>query len=124
MTWTILVAEDEEVSRQCLCQLLRDEGYRVHEAPDGSTAIRLVNDVDIDLVLTDLKMPGHDGLAVLKRVREVAPETPVILMTAYASAEGAAEATRLGAQDYMIKPLLVDAVLCKIRNVLDNRNLP
>ncbi len=124
MSETILVAEDEEVSRQCLCQLLRDEGYKVHEASDGSTAIKLVNDVDIDLVLTDLKMPGYDGLTVLKHVREVAPETPVILMTAYASAEGAAQAIRLGAQDYMIKPLILDAVLCKIRHLLNNRNLP
>lgn len=124
MTETILVAEDEEVSRQCLGEVLREEGYTVHEAPDGTAAIKLVNEVDIDLVLTDLKMPGHDGLAVLKRVREVAPETPVILMTAYGSLLGSAEARCLGAPGYMVKPLIIDDVLRKIRHALDNRNLP
>ncbi len=118
---TILVAEDEEVSRQCLGEVLREEGYKVHEAPDGTAAIKLVNEVDIDLVLTDIKMPGHDGLAVLKHVKEVSPETPVILMTAYGSVLSSAEARCLGAHGYMVKPLIIDDVLSRVRHALDNR---
>ncbi len=123
VTETILVAEDEEVSRRGLGEVLREEGYKVHEAPDGTAAIKLVNEFDIDLVLTDLKMPGHDGLAVLKRVREVSPETPVIVMSIYGSVLTSAEASRLGAHSYIAKPLIIDELLCKIRHALDNRNL-
>ncbi len=122
MTETILVVEDEEISRHSLGELLRDEGYRVYEAPDGTAAIQLFEQLNVDLVLTDLRMPGHDGLAVLKHVREVSPETPVILMTVQSSITGATEAIRLGAQDYMIKPLVIDDVLLKIRRAIDNRN--
>src|SRR3989338_1648355 len=97
MTGTILVAEDQEVARQSLCELLREEGYQVHEAVDGTTAVRLVNELDLDLVLTDLMMPGADGLAVLKHVREVSPQTLVIIMTAHASVDTAIDrkSTRL-----------------------------
>lgn len=124
MAETILVCEDDDISRRCLCELLRDEGYEVREAPDGTVAIQLVDETDIDLVLTDLKMPGHDGLAVLKHVRKVSPKTPVILMTVKALADGAAEAMRLGAREYMLKPLMIDDVLGKIRHAIDKRNLP
>jgi len=123
MTGTILVAEDQEVARQSLCELLREEGYQVHEAVDGTTAMRLVNELDLDLVLTDLMMPGADGLAVLKHVREVSPQTLVIIMTAHASVDTAIEAMRLGAQDYILKPLIFEDVLRKVRHLVNHRSL-
>ncbi|MBI3062802.1 MAG: sigma-54-dependent Fis family transcriptional regulator, partial [Deltaproteobacteria bacterium] len=123
MTGTILVAEDQEVARQSLCELLREEGYQVHEAVDGTTAVRLVNELDLDLVLTDLMMPGADGLAVLKHVREVSPQTLVIIMTAHASVDTAIEAMRLGAQDYILKPLIFEDVLRKVRHLVNHRSL-
>jgi len=123
MTGTILVAEDQEVARQSLCELLREEGYQVHEAVDGTTAVRLVNELDLDLVLTDLMMPGADGLAVLKHVREISPQTLVIIMTAHASVDTAIEAMRLGAQDYILKPLIFEDVLRKVRHLVNHRSL-
>jgi two-component system response regulator PilR (NtrC family) len=123
MAGTILVAEDQLSARESLCEVLRDNGYDVYEAPDGATAIKLVNEINADLVLTDLRLPGHNGLAVLQHVREVSPKTLVILMTAHASVESAVEAIRLGAQDYIIKPLIIDDVLRKIRHVMEHRNL-
>ncbi len=123
MAGTILVAEDQEVARQSLCELLREEGYQVHEAVDGTSAVRLVNELDLDLVLTDLMMPGADGLAVLKHVREVSPQTLVIIMTAHASVDTAIEAMRLGAQDYILKPLIFEDVLRKVRHLVNHRSL-
>ena len=123
MTGTILVAEDQEVARQSLCELLREEGYQVHEAVDGTTAVRLVNELDLDLVLTDLMMPGADGLAVLKHAREVSPQTLVVIMTAHASVDTAIEAMRLGAQDYILKPLIFEDVLRKVHHLVNHRSL-
>lgn len=120
---TILVADDEALARESVTGILQDEGYRVHEAADGETALKILEDVDIDLVLCDLKMPGYDGLTVLKRVRELYPQTMVMLMTAYASVDTVVEALRLGAQDYLLKPLLLDDVLNKVRHLIEHKRL-
>jgi len=123
MTGNILVAEDQDAARMSLCELLREEGYQAYEAADGKAAIRLIDELDLDLVLTDLRIPGPDGLAVLKHVREVSPQTLGILMTAYASVDTAVEARHLGAQDYIIKPLIFEDVLRKVRRLMDHRSL-
>jgi len=123
MTGNILVAEDQDAARMSLCELLREEGYRAYEAADGKEAIRLIDELDLDLVLTDLRIPGPDGLAVLKHVREVSPQTLGILMTAYASVDTAVEALHVGAQDYIIKPLIFEDVLRKVRRLMDQRSL-
>jgi two-component system response regulator PilR (NtrC family) len=103
--------------------LLRGEGYEVHEAADGTAGIALVDQLDLDLVLTDLMMPGADGMAVLRHTREISPQTLVILMTAHASVETAVEAIRLGAQDYLLKPLIFEEVLRKIEHLMTHRQL-
>src|SRR5688572_13508626 len=97
---TILVADDEALARQSLVELLQEEGYQVYAAADGTAALQMLDEVEVDLVLTDLRMPGVDGVAVLKRVRETCPQTMVMLMTAHASVETVVEALRVGAQDY------------------------
>ena len=99
MGGTFLVVEDQESARESLAELLRGEGYEVHEAADGKAAIALVDQLDLDVVLTDLTMPGADGIAVLRHIRDVSPQTLVIIMTAHASVESAVQAIRLGAQD-------------------------
>ncbi|MFQ5683082.1 MAG: sigma-54-dependent transcriptional regulator [Candidatus Binatia bacterium] len=123
VTGNILVAEDQGTARESLAELLREEGYQVYEAIDGLAALRMVDEVDLDLVLTDIMMPEHDGIAVLKHVREMSPQTLVILMTAYASVETAVEAMHLGAQDYILKPLIFEDVLRRIRHLLDHKRL-
>lgn len=119
----ILVAEDQDSARESLVDLFRGEGYDVHEAADGNAAIALIDQLDFDLVLTDLMMPGADGLSVMRRVREVSPQTLVITMTAHATIETAIEAIRLGAQDYLLKPLLFAEVLRKLRHLMTYRKL-
>src|SRR5262249_20566374 len=120
---TILVVEDQESARESLVELLIGEGYEVHSAPDGKTAMALVDQVDLDLVLTDLAMPGADGVAVLRHVREVSPQTLTILMTAHATVETAVEAIHLGAQDYLLKPLIFEDVLRKVQHLMNHRKL-
>jgi DNA-binding NtrC family response regulator len=123
MTGNILIAEDQDAARASLCELLREEGYQVHEAADGAAAIGLIDQLDLDLVLTDLRIPGPDGLEVLKHMREVSPQTLGILMTAYASLDTAVEALHLGAQDYIIKPLIFEDVLRRVRHLMDHKSL-
>jgi DNA-binding NtrC family response regulator len=123
LSGTVLVAEDQETARKNICRFLQQEGYRVEEAADGEAAIEAISSMDFDLVLTDLMMPGADGLAVLRHTREVAPNTLVIVTTAYASVESAVEALRLGAQDYILKPIIFEDLSSKVRHLMEYRNL-
>ncbi|HEX5606612.1 MAG TPA: response regulator, partial [Candidatus Binatia bacterium] len=120
---SILVAEDQESARESLVELFKDEGYDVYEAPDGNAAISMIDKLDLDLVLTDLMMPGADGIAVMKHVRDVSPQTLVMIMSAHATVETAIQAIRLGAQDYLLKPLIFDEVLRKTRQLMEHREL-
>ena len=119
----ILVVERQDSARESLAELLRGEGYEVYAAVDGSAAIPLVDQVDLDLALTDLRMGGSDGKAVLRHLRDVSPQTLVILMTAHEFVETAIEAIRLGAVDYILKPLIFEDVLRKVQHFLAHRKL-
>ena len=123
MTGTILIAEDQDSARESLVDLLQGEGYEVHAAADGKAGIALVDQYDLDLVLTDLSMPDADGMALLRHIRDVSPQTLVILMTAHATVDTAVEAIRLGAQDYLLKPLIFEDVLRKVQHLMNHRKL-
>ena len=123
MTGTILVAEDETISRKNICRVLDEEGYRVHEVTDGHAALAAIDGREFDLVLTDLRMPGADGLAVLEHVREVAPQTFVAIMTAHASVDTAVAALQLGAQDYLLKPIVFEDLLRKVHLLMEHKSL-
>ncbi len=119
----ILIAEDEEGVRDSLTQVLREEGYEVVAVPDGSAAIEALAQREFDIVLSDLRMPGVDGLAVLRRTREITPQTLVLIMTAHATVDSAVEALRAGAQDYLLKPVLFDDLLHKLANLINYRQI-
>ena len=123
MTGMILVVEDQDSARESLAELLKGEGFEVHEASDGRAGMAMVDQYDLDLVLTDLSMPGADGIAVLRHIRDVSPQTLVIVMTAHATVDTAIEAMRLGAQDYMLKPLIFEDVLRKVQHLMNHRKL-
>jgi DNA-binding NtrC family response regulator len=122
-TGRILIADDETSIREGLVDVLTDEGYQVTGAANGQDAIRAIQQSNYDVVVTDLRMPGVDGLEVLRRVRELSPQTLVLLITAYASVETAVEALRNGAHDYFLKPLIVEDVLSKIHRLIEYRRL-
>jgi DNA-binding NtrC family response regulator len=120
---TILVVEDQDTARSSLAELLRGEDYEVHEAENGKVAKDLISKLDLDVILTDLAMPDADGIEVLKHAREVSPQSLIVLMTAHASVETAVEALRLGAQDYLLKPLMFEEVLRKVERMIAHRQL-
>ncbi len=123
MPGTVLVADDEAAIRESLAAVLRDEGYTVVEVGDGEAAIKALEGSEFDLVIADLRMPGATGIDVLRRTREVAPQSLVLLITAYASIETAVEALRQGAQDYIMKPLIFADVLGKVKRLLEYKHL-
>ncbi|MBI5042973.1 MAG: sigma-54-dependent Fis family transcriptional regulator [Nitrospirae bacterium] len=99
----ILVVDDQQYERDSICALLKDEGYAVKDASNGEEAIKQLKKEAFHIVVTDLKMPGMDGAQVAKRVREISPNTQVIVVTAYAEIKTAVEAMRCGAFDYIMK---------------------
>jgi len=120
---TILIVEDEETQRSLLAGLLRKEGYTVEEAGDGTTALDLIRTRTIDLALLDFKLPDMDGLAILKRLKEINPEIEVIMITAFGSIENAVNALKSGASEYLTKPIDLDDLLFKIKKIEDKKYL-
>src|SRR6202795_4736734 len=123
----ILVVDDERSMRELLDITLRQEGYEVALADGGESAIRALDDTVFDLVITDLRMRKVDGLAVLRAVKEQAPGTAVLMVTAFASTGTAVEAMKLGAYDYVTKPFKLDELNPTIagrlgRNTLQEEN--
>ena len=100
----ILVVDDELIVRDSLKEWLEDEGFSVDMANSGKTALDMLSEKDYHLMLTDIKMPGMDGVQVLKQAKENDPDLTVVMMTAYATVETAVEAMKIGAFDYLLKP--------------------
>ena len=119
----ILIVDDERSLRDVLGIMLKRAGYDVSVASDGDEAIARIEKELFDLVITDLKMPRAGGLDVLKAVKDASPDSVVLIITAFASAESAVEAMKLGAYDYLTKPFQVDEVQLIIRNALEKRRL-
>ncbi|NLE85037.1 MAG: sigma-54-dependent Fis family transcriptional regulator [Myxococcales bacterium] len=119
----ILVVDDEASARNALAEILSDEGYSVLAAPDGFKALALAGEHAPEIVLTDVKMPGMDGLRLLEELRERFPETAVVLMTAFGAVETAVRAMRQGASDYLVKPLNSDELLVVIERSLEQVRL-
>jgi two-component system NtrC family response regulator len=120
-TRTILVIDDEPNMRWVLGRALEQAGYTASAAASGAEALRLLAEVPIDLALLDLKLKGEDGLTVLRRIRERAPEVIVLMFTAYGTVPTAVEAMQLGAADFLRKPFDVEEVLFKIARALERR---
>ncbi len=107
----ILVVDDELVVRDSLKEWLEVEGFGVDMAESGVQAIEKLSEREYNLMLLDIKMPGMDGVEVLKAAKEIRPDLPVIMMTAYATVETAVEAMKFGARDYLMKPFDVEALV-------------
>ena len=117
MKRTILVAEDEEKMRRILEVNLQD-GYRVLLAKDGEEALHMIKENEVNLLLTDMRMPEKDGLSLLHEVKRLRPEIPVVLITAYGTIESAVNAMKEGAADYLLKPIKMEEVELVIQRAL------
>ena len=115
MDQSILVAEDHDGFRKSLCQLLRDEGYRVVEAADGIQAITELNQTQFNLVLSNLRMPKADGYELLRHASVIHPQPPVIFISGYGDEQTRTNAMQQGARDYIFKPVVFDDLLVKIK---------
>ncbi|TSA16308.1 sigma-54-dependent Fis family transcriptional regulator [bacterium] len=120
---TILVVDDEKSVRDSLKMVLEFESYEVLFAENGQEALRHLTTASIDLILLDVKMAGMDGLEVLQRVRQKRSELPVIMISGHGTIETAVEATKLGAFDFLAKPLDRDKLLVTVRNALQQAKL-
>ena len=120
---TILIVEDEQKMLRLLELNLAEESYSTLAAQDAETGLKLLRQEKVDLVLTDLKLPGMDGLEFLQAVKRSNAQMPVILMTAYGTVETAIEAMKAGASDYVLKPFSMEEIKLIIRKELDVRRL-
>src|SRR4029450_5560579 len=119
----ILVADDHDALRRGLVRGLTEAGHEVEEASNGNAAIERLHDSSFDVVVSDLKMGGSDGMDVLRTTRAMHPSTAVILMTAFGTVNTAVEAMKIGAFDYVQKPFEIEEMEVKIEKALEMRRM-
>ncbi len=123
MAERLLIVEDEEVLSESLKRVFSREGYEVDTAGSAEAALEVFENGFYDLIITDIILPGMDGIEFLKRVKEALPDQALIITTAYASLETAVEALRAGAYDYVVKPVIHEEIKQIVRNALHHRAL-
>ncbi|GAI90419.1 unnamed protein product, partial [marine sediment metagenome] len=119
----ILLADDEVTFRETFAKVLREEGMKVTAVDNGTDAIKAIMMKSYPVAILDIQMPGADGIKVLQEIMKVRPETRVIMITAYGTIEMAVEAIKLGACDYVMKPVIFEDVLTKIQQHLQYLHL-
>jgi two-component system response regulator AtoC len=119
----ILIVDDEQDTRETIVRLLEFEHIEARAAENGLAAKRMLEEDVFAAVVTDLNMPGMDGLSLLTWIQQEGPAIPVILMSAYGDIPKAVEAMKLGAQDYIVKPFNPDELLIRLKRILDNQKL-
>jgi DNA-binding NtrC family response regulator len=119
----VLIVDDDNDARVGLAHLLRDHGFQVETARDGFKALRKLTEFAPDLLVTDLRMPGMDGLTLVRKAREIDPDSVAIVMTAYGGVDSALGAIRDGVADYVVKPFRVDDFLRVVEPALARRRL-
>ncbi len=121
--YSILIVDDEQVVRDSLVHWFTEEGYEVEAAASAPEALSRLASRELDLVIADIRMPGMDGLELLEKIRSEQLDTSVIIMTGYASVEGAVRALKQGAFDYVTKPFDPDELSVAVRNALEQHRL-
>lgn len=119
MSIRILLAEDDELMRVSVLDHLRDQGWIVDDALDGAAAMALMKQQSYEVIVSDIRMPGFDGKQLLKVVMQQAPNTDVIMMTAYGSADDAVQCLKKGAADYILKPFDLDDLTIRIKRLVE-----
>ncbi len=120
---SVLVVDDDLATREMVEEMLLEAGFQVQTADSAAAAIQVSKGREFGAILTDLHMPGMDGLGLLAELRELRPETPVVLMTAFGSIETAVKAMRAGAFDYVTKPFALDTLIMALERSLEHREL-
>jgi len=116
----ILIVDDEPIVRESLRDWLEDAGYKVVTAETGEQALELISEKDFSVVILDIRLPGRTGIAVLKEVKDKKPDIKAIIITAYPTSDLTAEALKLGAIDYLVKPIAPDDLERLVREAVRN----
>lgn len=119
----ILLAEDDEIMRITLFDRLKAHGWDVDHAIDGKDALVRIKQNNYHLVISDIKMPGLDGINLMKKAKEISPQTDVILMTAYGGVESAVDCLKKGAADYILKPFDMDDLTIRVNRILEMQSI-
>ncbi len=122
MNRTVLVVEDDQDLREALCDTLLLGGFEALSVPDGRDALELLQETSVDLVISDIQMKHVGGHQLLRKIKELKPELPVLLMTAYGTIQSAVDAMRDGAVDYLVKPFESEVLVSRISQILPERN--
>ena len=118
----ILIVENEEALRESLIRVLTKEGYDVNGVDSSESALRTIELYAYDMVISDVILPGLSGIELLKKCKLESPNLVIIIITAYATVENAVEAIKLGAYDYLVKPITHDDLKTVIRKALQNKS--
>ena len=119
--YSILIVDDEENVSKLLKKIFIKEGYRAHTAASGVEALNIIDSNEIDVIITDIKMPGISGIELLKKVNEIDPSILFIIITAFATLDTAIEALRMGAKDYITKPFDLEEIISSVKKILANK---
>jgi len=117
---TVLLADDEDTLRDNLAQVLREEGFEVFACPDGAAALNKLRSVPVDVIITDLRMPGVTGMELIDHARKLAPDAIIVVITAFGQVETAVDAMKKGARDYLCKPLIFDELIFKLKRLVSD----
>jgi len=123
MKLNILIVDDDDAHREMIKAVLTEDGYYIHEANDGAKAIELVEKQYYSLILMDIKMKNVGGIEAFSRIKDISPSIPVIMITAYASVDTAVKALKLGAFDYITKPIDIDELKLAVEKAINFRQL-
>lgn len=118
----ILVVDDEHEFLELMNNRLQKRGFTVECASNGEKALELVKDHPFDAMVLDVKMPGIDGIEVLRRVKQMKPELPVLLLTGHASVEAAMTGVETGAVDYLLKPVPINDLIMRLRDIATRKD--
>ncbi|MCD6269380.1 MAG: sigma-54-dependent Fis family transcriptional regulator, partial [Deltaproteobacteria bacterium] len=119
----VLVVDDEDVIRRGICRVMEGRGYQAEAAESGYGAVEKLQKTPFSIVITDLKMPGMDGIEVLKAIKILQPEVPVIIITGYSTVDTAVEAMKNGAFDYIAKPFTPDQMIEMVEKALEQKTV-
>ncbi len=119
--YSILIIDDEPNLRRSLGLILQRAGYAITGAPDAAEALHLLQAGAFDLVFLDIKLPDQNGIQLLPQIRELYPDMPVLILTAHATLETAIGAVRLGARDYLLKPIDPESIISRVDSILNEQ---
>jgi DNA-binding NtrC family response regulator len=119
----VLLVDDEENFRTAVARQLTVRGYNVYEAGTGEQGVAIAREATLDIVILDMRLPGINGTAALKEIKQISPLTEVIMLTGQATVKAAMEAITMGAFDYMTKPMGIDELIYKMEDAHKKREL-